>query len=373
MLINDDECDTEYPDVLDDERNTLDVVPLPATLLLAAVHVTRLLAPLSKLFRSLCITNDTLTKFESHLVGCLRLLPPSLQLSSTNPIDPRGVYPLIYFQNIRLMLHRHNLSPSCSAEQRSQAVEQLLLATRESAAVVSRCMTAQEHPHEVEQRLTLATTTLFCTHIWRCMLFMLFRPLDDAFFVLLRACRIIGTTKAVNVSCGRYLAFCLKKLIDKMEQPGAIDLDQDEEMLVYLSGDLQASTNSWVWGNAETGTHLSRRQKHGRPKQVSRDSDSLSPVPAQSPAWPSTLSPAEQQDWGGWQQVDEAARYLQQLQERRCRQQQLLPQERPVALLPRLGSLPGVGEQIGPRPTSGSPSTPSSESGKSRMTIANII
>ena len=377
MLINDDECDTEYPDVLDEERGTFDTsaaaVPPPATLLLASVHVTRLLAPLSKLFRSLCITNETLTKFESHLVGCLRLLPPSLQLSSTNPIDPRGVYPLIYFQNTRLMLHRHNLSPSCSAEQRSQAIEQLLLATRETAAVISRCMTAQAHPQEVEQRLSLAATTLFCTHIWRCMLFMLFRPLDDAFFVLLRACRIIGSTKAVNISCGRHLTFCLRKLIDKMEQPGPPDLDQDEEMLVYLSGDLQASTNSWVWGNAETGTHLSRRQKHGRPKQISRDSDSLSPVPVQSPSWPSTLSSEEQQDWGGWQQVDGAARYLQQLQEKRRRQQQMLPQERPVGLLPRLGSFPSASEATGLRPTTGSPSTPSSESGKSRMTIANII
>ena len=149
--------------------------------------------------------------------------------------------------------------------------------------------------------------------------------------MILRATSIIGDTKAINNCCGRHLAFCLRKMVEKFDQPASIDLEQDEEILVYLSGDLQASTNSWVWGSAETGTHLSRRQKHGRPKAMSHDSDQTSPTSAQSPSWDSMLSQEEQQDWGDWQGITRAARYLTQIQEKRLRQPPAQP-ERPVLI-----------------------------------------
>lgn len=376
MLINDDECDTEYPDVLDDERgmfaNSANLGPplYPSTLLLATIHVTRLLAPLAKLFRSLCITSETLTKFESHLRDCMEIFPPALQLSNPTPLDPRNMLPPMYFQNIRLLLHRHNLSPSCSPEQRSEAVRQCLEASRDTARIVSRCLAAPGHPQEVERSLVLAATTMCCTHVWRSMLFLLFRPLDEAFFVMLRAVSMVGTTKAINTCCGRHLAFCVRRLIEKFEQPSSIDLEQDEEFLVYLSGDLQASTNSWVWGNAETGTHLSRRQKHGRPKAVSQDSDSISPVSAQSSSWDSMLSEDEQHNWGGWQNLERAARYLAQLQAKRMHHSPP-QQEGPVSILPRNLSH----DQAGPALTTKSPTSQSTDSGssRSRMAITSII
>merc|ERR1712098_293069 len=117
---------------------------------------------------------------------------------------------------------------------------------------------------------------------------------------------------------------------------------------VYLSGDLQSGTNSWVWGNAETGTHLSRRQKHGRPKQMSQDHDALSPTQtqsqSQSPIWDSELSAEEQQDWGGWQTIDRGARYLQSLQEKRMHSQPIAHHgdRPPPSILPRM---PGMEEQ----------------------------
>ena len=236
---------------------------------------------------------------------------------------------------------------------------------------------------ETDERLVLAATTLLCTHLWRCLLVLLFRPLDEAFFTIMRASNVIGTTKAINVCCGRHLSFCLRKLVEKFESAGTLDLEQDEEVLVYLSGDLQASTNSWVWGNAETGTHLSRRQKHGRPKQPSQDSDHLSPVSAQSPSWDSMLSQEEQHDWGGWRHLERGARYLEQLQQQRL-QQHMHQHDKPVSILPRIGTQPPEilsrllepsrsHDLPGPTLAPISPSTQSSESSRSRMTIANII
>jgi hypothetical protein len=400
MLINDEECDTEYPEPLDEERTQMDAAHSwsnlpPSSLLLATVHIARLMAPMSRLFRSLCITNDTMVKFESHLGTCLSLYPQSLQLASTSPIDPRDVMPLIYFQNARLMLHRHNLSPSCSPEQRSHAIEYCVAAARDTARVISRCILSESRAPqgEAERHLVFSANTMFCTHLWRAMLLLLFRPLDDAFHVLLRAASIVGATKSINLSCGRYLAFCLRKLVDKMESPAAIDLEQDEEIVAYLSGDLQASTNSWVWGNAETGTHLSRRQKHGRPKQLSQDSDHTSPIQSHSPSWDSALSEEEQQDWGGWDTIDRGARFLQNLQEKRLAVQPtpFQSERAPVSILPRMPGMedksmlpsvilpPATAPSLTPGPVL-APISPSSQSqssdttsGKSRMTIANII
>ncbi|RMZ75415.1 hypothetical protein DV738_g5505, partial [Chaetothyriales sp. CBS 135597] len=251
MLINDDECDTEYPDILADERSVFDTTnvgsdPPPSVILLANIHVARLLSPLAKLFRSLCITNDTLARFEGYLSDCMQLFPSILRLASGAPLDPRIISPLASFQNARLMLHRHNLSPSCSPEQRAQAIEQCSNIARDTAHIMSRCMTGPA-AHEDEERLIL---------------------------------------------------------VQKFETTGPVDLDQDEEVVAYLSGDLQATTNSWVWGNAETGTHLSRRQKHGRPKHGSQDSNHSSPAPTQTPVWDSMLSDEEQQDWGGWDHLE---------------------------------------------------------------------
>jgi hypothetical protein len=321
------------------------------------------------MFRTLCITTETLAKFESHLGHCLQLFPQSLQLTSSLPLDPCIMAPLMYFQNSRIMLHRHNLSPSCSPEQRSQAIEQCVHAARDTANVLSRSMLPHVHSQEWEQRFIISATSMLCTHFWRCMLFLLFRHCYEPFFVILRASSTINGTRVVNLCCGRYLSFFLRQLIERYDQSGNLDVEQDEELLVWLSGDLQATTNSWVWGNAETGTHLSRRQKHGRPRHVSIEQDSRDTGRGHSPSWDSMLSEEEQHDWGGWQQIDGSARYLQQLVERR----QAAVHDQAQAGISGPGTASGTPTTPGPTLAPiNDPSHPS-EQKRSRITIANII
>ena len=371
MLINDDECDTEYPQVLDEERLMADDVhtPLPPTLLLSHIYIARLMAPLAKTFRSLCITSETLTKFESHLGECLHLFPRPLQLSTTVALDPCIMAPLISFQNTRIMLHRHNLSPSCSPEQRAQAIDRCLHASRDTASVLSRCILPHLQSHDWEQRFILSATTMLCTHLWRCMLLLLFRQLYDAFFLLLRAAATINDARSINICCGRYLSFFLRSLIERVEKNDSIEIDQDEELLVYLSADLQASTNSWVWGNAETGTHLSRRQKHGRPKNTQNEPEAQDTSGAKSPAWDNMLSEEEQHDWGGWLHIEQSARYLQQLTERQHYSHDHVQQ--PLSRSPLLnGPAPGTS---GPTLAPLTVPIESPDPNRARMTIANII
>ncbi|KAJ9609775.1 hypothetical protein H2200_006103 [Cladophialophora chaetospira] len=371
MLINDDECDTEYPQVLDEERLMADDVhtPLPPTLLLSHIHIARLMAPLAKTFRSLCITSEALTRFESHLGECLHLFPRPLQLSSTTALDPCIMGPLISFQNTRILLHRHNLSPSCSPEQRAQAIEQCLHASRDTATILSRCMLPHVQSHDWEQRFILSASGMLCTHLWRCMLFLLFRQLYDAFFLLLRAASTINDSRSINICCGRHLGFFLRNLVERIEKPNPVDIDQDEELLVYLSADLQSSTNSWVWGNTETGTHLSRRQKHGRPKNAQNEHEPQGTPGAKSPSWENMLSEEEQHDWGGWQHIEQSARYLQQLSERQRYSNNHIHQPIPISPLPN-GPVTGTsGPTLAPITTSHEPP----DTNRARMTIANII
>ncbi|KIW46103.1 uncharacterized protein PV06_01794 [Exophiala oligosperma] len=370
MVINDDECDTEYPQILEEERLVLSDdlhTPFPATLLLASVYVARLMAPLAKMFRSLCITNEALTKFETHLGDCLQLLPPTLQPSATRPLDPCIMAPIIYFQNVRLLLHRHNLSPSSSPEQRAQAIERCVQAARDTATVLSRCMVPHIQPHDWEQRFILSSTTVICTHLWRCMLLLLFRQTFDPFFLILRALSTINDARSINVSAGRYMAFFIQRLIEYYERGGSLEPEHDEELLVFLSADLQSTTHSWVWGNAETGTHLSRRQKHGRPKNLNPEHEHFPANAASTPSWDSFLSEEEQRDWGGWQNIEKLARHLQRLCDSR---QQRMHDQHPSPYPHQSGSTEhDLGRTLPPVNT---PNTPTGDN-RSRMTIANII
>lgn len=314
-MINDEDCDTEYPAALPDEipgPSDGNSLPQPA-LLLASTQVTRLCQPLLKVLRSLCISLDTFLEFDKHISECMRLFPPQLRLSSSEPLDLADIVPIIYLQNIRLIVSRHNLSPSCSMERRTQAIEQCLQVACETAGLLSRCV--DQSSSYSEWRSTIRTTagSFVCTHIWRCMLFTLFRGVFDAFHALWKVAATVEQSRPVNASCGRYILYFLRNLIDRVSQSRTVDLTHDEEMLAYLSADLQSSSNnSWVWDGAETGTYLAKRQKHGRTKQANRTSESPTSPQLRMSSFGFSLSAQESRDWGGWDQVDQAARYLQQ-------------------------------------------------------------
>ena len=63
-----------------------------------------------------------------------------------------------------------------------------------------------------------------------------------------RASAAIGDARPANVACGRYMDFFLRRLVAKIQQGEGAYLESDEEMMVYVSGDLQGSIESaWAW------------------------------------------------------------------------------------------------------------------------------
>ena len=262
MLIDDADCDTEYPEPVDDQYITPNGILRggESTPLLPTIHVVRSFQFLTKLFKSSWITPETLQSTENYLATCMTLFPKQLLLSSTEPLDPRSIAPLVYFQNARLLLHRHNLSPSCPPGFRLHAVNQCAHIALDTARLLSRCIahTLSSDLNDWRPLLAASASTLLCTHIWRCILFLLFRAEYAPASILVEAASAIGDSRLVNISCGRNISFFLRSLLERMRLGQAEDLETDEEIMVYVSGDMQSSPdNGWVWQGSETGADLS--------------------------------------------------------------------------------------------------------------------
>lgn len=361
MLINDEDCDAGYPESLKEEEAMPDIFhPQRPTILQATIYVARLLQPLAHLCRSLCIPIDAIRNFEMHLGACMQLFPPELRLGGTTPLDPSVMAPLIFFQNTRIILHRHNLSPASSPEQRSIAIKNCCMAAEDTAATLSRCFDAQVPVEQMESRLRLAATSLICTHVWRCLLFLSFCQAWRPFHVLLRFLSIVADGRLINISCGRYLGLFLDRLVQKYQQDAPANLEDDVELIVLLSGDLQAGPNSWIWNSKDTSALPSQKQRTASHTSTNIPVSEHPPKPDRTLPWDIPLSDDERTRWGGWDRAYQAAQYLEQLQRSRPTQAGL--PENPI-VSPDVETRPAPSRAEADRSTG---------TGKSRMTIASI-
>ena len=256
VLINDQDCDIDLPCPVDDQYITEGGIPegQQTTPMLATIHVVRSIGQLTRTLRSTTVSPATLETFERHFNTCLATFPPHLHPKTDHNLDPRSLAPIIYLQNARLLLHRHNIAPYCQNIVRSTAMDYCVSTAMDTASVLSRCMRVQSGPSNWRVLFASCAGTLLCTHIWRCALFLLFRQEFAAALACIQASAAVGNDRAINVACGRYLAFFLRALLDRFRQGHFGDLDHDEEMMAYVSGDMQGTTDgSWVWQGSEMG------------------------------------------------------------------------------------------------------------------------
>lgn len=273
-LIKEEDCDVELPSAIDDQYMrigtnwTSPTAEQSTSPLLPMIKVIGGIAKLLRMLKSRRLTRTVLQAYDTHFTTCIQAFPPEKQ--TRDYIDPIDLHPMIFLQNARLMLHRHNLSPTCEVDERSAAIDYCVSVSRDTAQLLHRSMqeTPMTHSHPSnetgswEMRMISATSTFLCTHIWRCTLFLCFR-LDFASALLCaRASAAMGNTRPINVACGRYLEFFLTELIRKLDQKD--QFDTDEEMIAYVSADLQGSfEHSWIWQEKKEGVQL------GRPLQSS--------------------------------------------------------------------------------------------------------
>ena len=316
-MINDEDFDVEHPPLVDEDSPYSDTTqPDQPTFLIASSNLARLVKPLVLAYSPQGISNDLLRSHAESLALCMQTFPNDLQLSSTTPLDPINLPAVTAFQNTCLLLYRQNLSPQCPQEQRLQAIDQCVNVACDTASFLRRCMCVQPQFADWHSRLAASASTLLCTHLWRCILFTIHRGYHDASLTLIQSLATIGDSKGMVINCGRYISFFLRQILSRREESfSPAQLDTDEELLAYLSADLQSNARTaWIWGETQDAGTQIRENPY---------------FPESSPP-PLNRHPSEQErnDWGGWEYIERTVQLLQQQQQRQ--QPRALPQPQPV-------------------------------------------
>lgn len=391
-MIDDQECEIGFPSTIEDKYvGASGTWPPPnapqSTIPLSpSIQVARITAQLTRTFKIPVIPPHTLQSFDAELSHCMTAFPPPYQIHSNDYLDPHFLTPIVYLQNARLVLHRHNLSTLCAAEIRALAVEHCVTVAKDTVQLLSRSMQnppgSPTHPPTTyegwEAKFAKAASTFLCTHIWRCALFLCFRRRYNDALLCIRASAAIGDARLVNTACGRHLDFFLKTLIAKLQQGEGSSLERDEEMLAYVSGDLQSSTdNSWIWQGADPSEQMQQQS----PPIAKAPDDRRSAI--ESPT-KSTALPEESRPWAGWAAIIETLQGLAHELQRQQQQQQQHEQYHHQQHLYRQGqSTPTQSEAFylppppppppAPDPGPGGTAQVSPGGSSSRISIANII
>ncbi|KAI4149758.1 MAG: hypothetical protein L6R39_002419 [Caloplaca ligustica] len=367
-MINDDDCEISLPSPKGvggkrgDNARRHEAQAQPP--LVPIVHIIR---GISKLVRSLkepTISPLVVQSFDLLFEECMDLFPAHHQINAFGSIDPHEIPPVIYLQNARLMLHRHNLSLKNTASARSHAIDKCVEIAKQSTRYLARCMPNVSgeaiHARTGHDRwrgpLTSAASAFLCTHIWRCSLFLSFRAEYEDASVCAQASAAIGAARPVNIACGRYLEFFLQRLLNRLQdEPDS--LETDEEMLALASGDLQGSAdNSWIWKDVGSG---------GQEEQ-NRQFSPINPTPV-------TAHEDDLYVWSNWDGVLDMLRRLLEgrRQEQHHQHQHQYPQQEariPLKLPAQVQQQPvHLASPVSP----GTSETP--QSGSSRIRIADIM
>ncbi|RYP59229.1 hypothetical protein DL769_008638 [Monosporascus sp. CRB-8-3] len=214
-------------------------------------------------------------------------------------------------------------------------------------------------------------TALLTTHIFRCTLFLLLAGRYEAACTCLRALSSIGARRDVATPCGRFISFFLTTLTSKRAElasyfprsashgfantappgPAAVQesLIRDEELLIYVSADLQAGPeSSWVWAGAESEAPVISAKPAGGGLLMADNRTGL--------------SAEEMQDWGDWDGLFTRIKSL------------ASPQTLPPIKMEQAPSVPGSNTS-GPGSSGNSPAPGAGSGPRSteRISIANII
>ena len=272
-MIDDDDCNTALPRLSDElSIEPRDTRPsntqLPSTALLSVLRVAQCVSELQKALKMPIIEASTLQALDETFSKCYSTFPPHHQIQSNDYLDPRTICAVMHLQNARIILHRHNLSPSVTSEVRSNALRNCFIAATDTAGILSRIM--QNVPGSPidpasesegwQAKLNTAASALLCTHLWRCILFLCFQSNYQAALICARVSAVVGDTRLINVACSRHIGFFLQFLLNRLRVQEALSLEHDEDIVAYVSGDLQGGDYSWIWHEDENRSPLDTRE-----------------------------------------------------------------------------------------------------------------
>lgn len=370
MLINDNDCDISLPSPAEDRyiqpqgffRTHANTAPYTGSL--AVIQITRMYASLYQALKSSMISPQTLQNFDLQFRSCAQQLPEAYQTNSTATLETAALPSLFALLTAQYHLYRRNLSPVCHVTERREALRQCASVAQETAKYISRAL---HNPPKAElekswpMRVAPMASNLICMHLWRCILILCFRGDYDAAMMCSHMLGVAGNIRQVGIGCGKNLVFVLDKMVSRVRNGcgSPQQLEHDEEMLAYISGDLQASIeHGWAWAGSDL-TSKSPQSSYGasRPSQDQPMRDAPEGCP---PVLPTI-------EWEGWGKVDQLIRLL--ADEARPRSAQAPPYYPPPHNPVKRVQL-GPNDRSPPKPA---PLPSPAPSNASRISIANII
>ncbi|KAF2735617.1 hypothetical protein EJ04DRAFT_189384 [Polyplosphaeria fusca] len=375
MLINEDDCKLPLPSSTDDRYVESPTSPRRSAAyspFVCVIHVTRLFSELYQVLKASIIKPHVFQNYDEKFHSSFAVLPEPYHPRSESYLDPSGLSAVLALQFARYQLYRRNMSPVCTSAERSEALHRCASAAQETAKYISRTRKGPNPNAEVERnwrnKVAQIASNMICMHLWRCIMMLC---LQGDYYAASSCCLLsstIGDIREINTACGKNLVFFLDRLVENRRSGsgGMHHLEHDEEMLAYVSGDMQGNLeHSWVWAGgdlapSQTSPHTS---PHGRNRTLGADE------PMQGIHLPlrSNLGSSESgtREWEGWSRIERTIRHL--MEESRPRPSSYYPTpHNPVKRVQLAPEVPTSPSRSGPAPSP----TPSSTS---RISIANII
>ncbi|KAH7067022.1 fungal-specific transcription factor domain-containing protein [Paraphoma chrysanthemicola] len=384
MLINEDDCETAFPTLLEDRyiqaqglfRSQSNTAPVIGSL--AVAHISRLYPQIHQALKSSVVYSFELQSFDEQFRVKALLLPDAYRIGSKLALEVSALPPLLTLFSARFHLSRRNLTPICRSPERVEALSRCVSIAQDTANYISRTLhnpANQESERTWQTRVALIASNMICLHVWRCMLVLCFRGDYVSALMCLHLSSAIGSTRRVNTECGRYTVFFLEQLLGRVRsgQGSPQQLERDEEMLAYVSGDVQGSVeHSWVFAGANMKSPsssqrspLSTMRSHGQ-DELMRDA---------LPSRTSSSSPMHTTGrWNEWANIEHLIRQLMEDNRPRTATYYSTPHN-PVKRV-QLGPESQTSPKQAPTPAPASAPAPTpnpAPSSTSRISIANII
>jgi hypothetical protein len=354
------------------------------------IPVIRFIGQLMKSLRARTITRDVLQTYDEYFRAMHNYFPESLQSHSDSWLEPFTFSSIVPLLMVRFQLYRHNLNVYATSQERAEALERCHSVSFDTVRYLLRTMrTPPSSPYRAslghgpqtwQQMLDGVAHNLLCRHVWRCTLMLCLRGDFRSALTCVHFSKAIGNARKLNIACGRYLAFFLDRLTERVAAGmPQHELETDLEMVAYASGDLQGDLDAgFVWIGVQT------------PPQdalgAGGSSSNLRSLLDEESAATALLTEKEANDWGGWEYVEQQiARLIDEQSRRQHAQHRAHPLSQPHSPIyhrsmhnetKRVQMAPPDGAST-PRGATGSGANPSRDStpptGASRISIANII
>ncbi|MCJ1285244.1 hypothetical protein MMC26_004584 [Xylographa opegraphella] len=256
--IDDDHCDFRKPALIGETEETPQSFSRGSESVVAVDLLTEVARSISTALKA---GNSTVTSAQSirtmneQFLECFANLSPHHQPHSSRYIDPFTMLPIVFLQDAHLTVHRRHLSPFYSAEIRSSSIDSCLGIARNTANYLVRTLRDPSTAHDSElatvswnNKIRSAASAFLCLHIWRSSLILAFGGDYRSAQICARTSAAIGDARPVNVLCGRYLEFFLQQLRAALQRGEGSYLERNEDMLAYISSDLQNDVeHAWIW------------------------------------------------------------------------------------------------------------------------------